>query len=341
LPIDCSVGLARLHYPDCLNDVDAGRVDVVREDWGRGVAGVRVQSETKYTKLQLLEALRPRLGIKTNPAIQHVANALRANFERILDLGKFPSHMFRRGEHFAKSCEELDDRTSQIDWKNCDGQEGARNLDRYLADIINTHAGSFSVLPGAIEGQLSQEVETLANIHYPKEMLALMSSMLVATCTAFDSLTLDLLVVSVNVRPSLGAFLLSEKSLDRRGAEAAKKAGDLETLLRLNWNFARPEETRSAWLTIFKGAFQELETIFGDSSLACLHAARNAIVHSSGFANKKTVNPLRNRPEFKALREGDFVPLDGKIVSELIDAALGHSVKLLSFVDSELGKSEG
>ncbi len=96
-------------------------------------------------------------------------------------------------------------------------------------------------------------------------------------------------------------------------------------------------------LKSYSDAFDTIFTQFDiniDRSLFNLAQTRNAIVHGAGCADEQFIRTMVNIkcpwPEFAGIKEGEIVPIDGKVVARLVGESIGSIVGLVKEIDSLL-----
>jgi hypothetical protein len=181
---------------------------------------------------------------------------------------------------------------------------------------------------------------------------AVLSGILVAAWTAFETLVSDLWVAALNSRPKLGLIAIGgliEKrdDDDRVEYEQTSKAlsvtakllaendyslkGKMGTIAVEQRDFSKRAEAKKAWLAVFRKSEEELTKIFDDNSIRSLGTIRQTIVHANGIVTDKSLN--RN-PDLALIARDGKLCLDGEIVGQLANAAFEQGVALLRFTDT-------
>jgi hypothetical protein len=188
-----------------------------------------------------------------------------------------------------------------------------------------------------------------------------LSAIVVATWTAFETLAADLWIACVNRHPrlaleSLGAGIedgddehtiteklskeckITAKQLIDSGFNLRDKMGDV---LESDWKFTRSDQSREAWTRIFGGRKAELKKLFDDKNLRWLRSLRNSIVHYGGRAKYKFKNDVGDHHYLKTVLDGELYVLDGQLVSSLINPSISLGADLITFAEQRMLEEEG
>jgi hypothetical protein len=187
-------------------------------------------------------------------------------------------------------------------------------------------------------------------------ILSVYHALLIGAWTAFETMASDLWEQCLNQFPKL-AFIAMDAEVDPDDDEAEierkrrikfslpnsfvqEQGLNLENkmggLLRQRWDFQRLASIEDAYLKVFQDSKQDIERIFENLSLECLSAVRNIIVHKAGIADEKFTWQVKKHTTLKAVAKGEFVPIDGILVKELVSASIDQGRALLDFVDKWL-----
>jgi hypothetical protein len=70
-----------------------------------------------------------------------------------------------------------------------------------------------------------------------------------------------------------------------------------------------------------------------DNCFNKLSAVRNVLVHKGGIADSEFVNTVKQFPEFSGISIGTRIPVDGKMIRDLVGPAIEKSIALIRAVD--------
>ena len=173
-----------------------------------------------------------------------------------------------------------------------------------------------------------------------------LSAYIVQAWTAFEALAGDLWECALNIHPELLAQLSGSKSSD--AIEPNGKMVNLETLqrygydlksvmgsvLRAKFKFDSLDGIREAYRAAFgKNDAGAIVSALEDGSLTAANAIRQVLVHRGGTVDDKYVRRTKNAPLAPKLEVGSELVLDGKIVYDLLSAAVPQVVTLVKSVD--------
>src|SRR5262249_34023252 len=79
------------------------------------------------------------------------------------------------------------------------------------------------------------------------------------------------------------------------------------------------------------------DTLFGEEDLDLLEASRHVIVHRAGIIDAEFTKRRENKST--TFPEGCSIPLDGRLVSRMVNAGISAGCKLLRLLDDELTPS--
>jgi len=175
------------------------------------------------------------------------------------------------------------------------------------------------------------------------------STVILGSWTAFESLASDLWVAGVDhatreIANRVHAFdfpksdePITEKRLLECKFNAREQYGSfLRDLDRVS--FRRLESIKRYYKAAFGSECKAIFDKIADGYILALSAVRNTLVHNAGKADRQFLNlvPGGRFAEFKEIKEGELVPLDGEIVRRLSFAALEVGQELIQFVDDAL-----
>lgn len=272
--------------------------------------------------------------------LQLVIESYKQNMERVVSHWEFPVHMFGLGQ------------TVQFFLSTTTSHPSGS----YPAPSYREHLELLGIR-GELESSaeiLTQMQVSLASTELDRLFVgidSILSSMLVETWTCVDVLAEDLWESAINLHPDC----LIE-SLSRPDKDAAKKlkltldtelfrqygyslAGRLGSFLKSEFSFARFERIRDAYSSGFEGYITVFDTN-KNRSLFELAQTRNAIVHNSVKADeefiKKMVEIDKPLPEFAGLEPNKKIPIDGRLVRELIGRSVTTMNQLVREIDAWL-----
>ena len=195
---------------------------------------------------------------------------------------------------------------------------------------------------------------------------AFFASLIMGARTAFETLAADLWVACLNANPLLGFVALgAEITADDDEQERDRKyktkyplnlhllkdcdfnlKKSMGTVLRKKWDFARREKAVEAYHKVFDDASkpnpflispkETIDGIFWNTNMSWLIALRNALIHSGGKVDSEFKNSVANHPILKACEVGEPIPLDGQLISPLIEQASKCGQELIEFVSKWL-----
>jgi hypothetical protein len=177
-------------------------------------------------------------------------------------------------------------------------------------------------------------------------MEATMSSVIIDSWTAFETLCTDLWFVALDNGPADWRKRVKLRDHKLKGDDSQTSIENID----LN-QIADPQEKYGTAFRDKGVSFPKLEVIkywykntFGNGAeklfkehkrICALSAARNALVHKAGLADRKYLNAVKDFPELHAELDKP-IPLDGEIVRELRNVAIHLGIKLIQFVDGVL-----
>jgi hypothetical protein len=170
-------------------------------------------------------------------------------------------------------------------------------------------------------------------------LLALFSSTLVATWTAFEALAGDLWEAAINARPKLATGIsktISTSLLELHDFNVPRKMG---TILREmkgsnTITFGTLEDIRDAYKKAFTEHADSIHNALKDDnqSLDALSLTRNLIVHKAGKCDSEYKRRAAPIPQLPQLAIGQSLMLDGDLVKKLMEPAIFSCRQLLDSV---------
>lgn len=181
-----------------------------------------------------------------------------------------------------------------------------------------------------------------------ESMEALLSSVILESWTAFESLASDMWIVAVNTGPKdLAAKVALSKELQKPDEQIKP-----DTIHNLEYD---PRVALGSFLhETGRVSFQKLAYIklyyveaFGleigklfdkvsDGYIYALSAYRNALVHSAGRADKHFVRNVARFSELRGIESGSKLLLDGALAKKLRESAIFLGTELIHFADKAI-----
>jgi hypothetical protein len=171
---------------------------------------------------------------------------------------------------------------------------------------------------------------------------AVMPALIVLAWTAFESLSEDLLIKAISIRPKhlppTTAFTKPRKlpaweQMTLKG-KIQPTSGALDRPLQPNdLGFRAIRTIRDSYWRIFSQDGQAVNRVLRHRSLDTLHALRNVLVHKGGYADPIFVHRVAGLPRFATITVGDRIDLDFAIVRNLIVPAFSCGITLLGCVN--------
>ncbi len=304
---------------------------------------------------------RDYLQIAVPCELQRAVDAYKANADRSVSLPYLQWWLIESVQEFVQMVQSIEteigatnQKASEIDKGRELGQritERLRNRDiteKRLTDVTPEldHLLQWRATGGAVLGAYS-----------------MLSAIAIGAWTAFEALAGDLWEDALNGYPILGARALNaEPDLDNDSDEEAEKKRKVKftvpvwmlesydynlkhvqgTILRTvrQWDFAKREKAHDAYRKTFchgkdDPRQQTLSGIFEDAKLRWLGALRNVLVHHGGRATDEFLRSTKGHAVFAKVGQGEQVPLDGKIVADLVENSIQCGMRLVRFVVDE------
>jgi hypothetical protein len=309
-------------------------------------------SESKYTKLEKLEALRDQLRISTSPESQPVANAFRDNIIRVIDLGKLPGQTFYRGWYACELNAKRLAEESKTDWRNLNEHQVAIEKEELLGRIVKQWQDFYSLPTDLVKTRFPMEIEKYDNFQSSSELTAMFSAMIVGSWTAFNALASDLWITAFNNLPAKFKGLpgCTTRIHDQRNGTQNHSPATLPlSQAKIAWtgaelviagevSFSGLRATRKSYSRLFSDTFQFPETEHVDSALAdarldAVSVTRNVLIHNAGIADGMYVKQSSGCPSLPALRAGDPLIIDGHITQEMVHVIVDLGSKLIKTIE--------
>jgi hypothetical protein len=180
-----------------------------------------------------------------------------------------------------------------------------------------------------------------------QSMMAVLSTIVLESWTAFESLASDLWVTAVDQGPKdvRNRLMLSKNWLTPDDQITPEKIHEIEYDARQLGSFLREVGKVSFqkldYIRRFYSAAlgKETEQLFektGEGYIFALSGFRNALVHNAGRADKRFVKAVARFEEFRSIKPKDILVLDGEVVRKLHNSAILLGLKLIQFVDNVL-----
>jgi hypothetical protein len=205
---------------------------------------------------------------------------------------------------------------------------------------------------------LAESSETTRGSPVHKGLESLLAATVTGAWTAFETVAVDLWEAALNERPRLGFLALNieprpDDTPDEEGRKRRAKVWfpawmllepnfDIRTgmgtalVYMKNWDFSRRDDAATAYKKAFRDDTSVIEEVFKNKELGWLAAARNAIVHNAGLADREFVKLVSGHPQWGLLEIGHRIPMDGEVVGTLAASAFAQGKRLIAFVDKWL-----
>jgi phage FluMu protein Com len=194
-------------------------------------------------------------------------------------------------------------------------------------------------------------------------LLSILRGMVLGTWTAFETFAGDLWEAALNARPDLFANLLGQhdrihdnaEKRQRRTFDAghdltkakafAKSTAGLTTSGKHGTHYREKyvkfdslAKIRAAYSCAFATRYGRIDNALCGAALDTLSQVRNLLVHRSGIADTRYVRISKVIRGCPKVGRGRPLKLRGDMVANLISPVVGASIKLISTVDSEVGR---
>jgi hypothetical protein len=179
-----------------------------------------------------------------------------------------------------------------------------------------------------------------------ESMMAVLSTIVLESWTAFESVVSDLWVVGVDKAPKDVRLRIANstrllKPDDNIGAKelldvefdpSSNYGSSLRELGRVS--FQKLDYIKRFYSIAFDHDFGKMFSEVENGYINALAAFRNALIHNAGKADKKFVKNVQSFEEFRTVKPKDTLLLDGEIVRKLHNSAIVLGWELIKFVDN-------
>jgi hypothetical protein len=180
-----------------------------------------------------------------------------------------------------------------------------------------------------------------------ESMIAVLSTIVLESWTAFESLASDLWVTAVDQGPKdiRNRLMLSKNWLTPDDQITPEKIHEIEYDARQLGSFLREvgkvsfqklDYIRRFYSAALRKETDQLFEKTGGGYIFALSGFRNALVHNAGKADKRFVKAVARFVEFRSIKPKDVLVLDGEVVRKLHNSAIVLGLKLIQFVDNVL-----
>ena len=293
--------------------------------------------------------------VRTEP-LRAVAEAFMANCERTNVAAVAPAHVAvysRREQHMADCAVFAEKGTLNFDLKQFsrpkDMSEGFKeHYKRFFLEWADTVTdeeykdffGHWGVTYIDLKLRFFKGLQ--------KYMESLLASVVIESWTAFETLATDLWTVALNQGPpgianavALSSHLRTGTSrgrADKVRHDHRKEYGSW--LLEVGWvSFRRLDDIRLFYAEAFGTDARKMFDEAANGYIYALAAYRNALIHTSGKADREFVTRVQRFAELRSISEGDALMLDGALVKKLQQAAHDLGEQLIHFVDGVMTPS--
>lgn len=228
---------------------------------------------------------------------------------------------------------------------------GSEQFTDEIVEAVNEQIESFSELPDSLQKHLKGELGARYIEFHLKDsppvqssIEAILTSIVIESWTAFESLASDLWVAALDEGPKAIANRMFATEEFKRGEPiTVKMLRDLEYDARRNLGkflretrrvtFQSLDSIRRAYIIAFADEAKNLFHGTNNGYIEALSAFRNVFVHRSGKADKEFVRQIERFPEFRSIKVGDQIQLDGELVAKLRVASVLMAQALVTLVD--------
>jgi len=179
-------------------------------------------------------------------------------------------------------------------------------------------------------------------------MQALLSTVVLESWTAFETLASDLWVTAVDKGPKEVRLRVANSSrllkpddnigpkelLDAEHDPSSNYGSSLRELGRVS--FQKLDYIKRFYSIAFDYNFDKLFNEAEGGYITALSAFRNVLIHNSSKADKKFLKQVEPFPDFKQIAKDDSLALDGETVLKLRNSAMLLGQELIKFVDNIL-----
>jgi hypothetical protein len=200
-----------------------------------------------------------------------------------------------------------------------------------------------------LRGKISRgslAVETVARSRSgPKGVEALLSSFLIGSWSAYETMAGDLWEAALNAHPEGLVELNGERGKKKPSQVPLSQLlkyrfdirGKMGSILRDQFVFGSLAEIRNAYLAAFdKRSARLVETAISDDSLDALHIVRNLLVHRAGVVDEEYLKLFISFKNIPIAEIDERIVLDGEAVVGLVNPVVQKGLSLIRAVDTWL-----
>jgi hypothetical protein len=247
--------------------------------------------------------------------------------------------------------------TDYIDQKlgrsiNPDSKDYSRNLSQEEAELAQHLVAKHASCTDSEKKELidnmgikyiEHSLEIDKDMH--ESMMAVLSTIVLESWTAFETLASDLWVTAVDqgskdirnrVMLSKNWLAPDEQITPEKIHELAYDARQLGSFLRDvgRVSFQKLDYIRRFYSAAFGKEIDKLFQNVEEGYIFALSAFRNALVHNAGRADMRFVKAISRFEEFRTIKPKDVLLLDGEVVRKLHNSAIVLGWELIKFVDN-------
>jgi len=288
-----------------------------------------------------------------SPVLLPCANVFRSNLRRVAKFQVLPSELVfqsRRDDVITNKAIERMTGMRRQELEDFHNEECSVAIQSEVGRLFD----EFNVLPFPVQMRLRDQL----GIQYIEEMLtrheglqssmdAILASMILLSWTAFECFAGDLWCAGVDHGPQEVANRLLSQNFPkaRESIDSAEELyPDYDGRKRLGSylshigkvSFLRLNDIRFWYGAAFGQTLGKLFDSVMDGRIVALAAFRNVITHAGGVADRDFCKHVERFPEFAHIKKGDYITLDGELVTSLRDAAPGLGVALLAEVNKQI-----
>jgi hypothetical protein len=306
---------------------------------------------------------------KARRALQHtatreVAAAFVGNMDRVLALITYPGKLLRASKEFGYVFGQATVEVTGMNHRQAFHKEYRKYIEmrpQILAacsPLPPEQMASFSKpgLAGAKAWEdwlfLSDATMMATGDYLTSGVESILTSMLVGTWTAFETLAGDLWEAVVNAHPHGLAQLAGKSKRDGQDKRDQGKMVQFALLELYNFDlrnvmgtmqrnmekvgFTTLDKIRGAYADAFGIESPGICKVLDDPALDNLSIVRNVIVHKAGVCDKEYKDKSDGKTLIPQLGVGDPLPLDGQLVADLLSPTVACCVRLVQSADNWL-----
>ena len=283
--------------------------------------------------------------------LHRTAVAFLTNLERTSSFALMPAHLALLARHDQLWTDYIDMMLGRS--INPESKSYSPRISHEEALVIRPVLKKFSTLPKSAAKGLIDNVG-IAFVEHSLEsdkdmresMMAVLSTIVLESWTAFESLVSDLWIVGVDkgpkdvrVRVANSTRLLkpddnigAKELLDVEFDPSSNYGSSLRELGRVS--FQKLDYIKRFYSIAFDHDFGKMFSEVENGYITALAAFRNVLIHNAGKADKKFVKNVQSFEEFRTIKPKDGLLLDGEIVRKLHNSAIVLGWELIKFVDN-------